>query len=199
MEKVDLKLDDVKEEDRGIIAPCGIACLGCDTHTGEGLEAAKKLKNIWERGNLKDSGIAVGLNAKEINVTLEVLNKVIKSAEGGKCPGCFIGGFAGQFCGISKCVKNKGYWTCAECDDYNPTGDNPCPNVGDNPMPMADPGQMTKMICTRYSRDTCNNLKRCQEIGYDAYIKEVKEKVADGWRTWQVVSDEMVFTKAMQK
>ena len=199
MEKLNLKLDGVKEEDRGIVAPCGIACLGCDSHTGEGLDAAIKLKNIWEGSNLKDTGMTAGLNPDEINVTLEVLNKVIKGGERGKCPGCYIGGFAGQFCGISKCVKAKGYWTCAECDDYNPDEDIPCSNVGSNPIPMADPGQMTKLICTRYSRDTCNNLKRCQEIGYTSFIKEVKEKVANGWRTWQVISDEMVFTKAMQK
>ncbi|MHA2122034.1 MAG: DUF3795 domain-containing protein [Promethearchaeota archaeon] len=199
MEKLNLKLEDVKEEDKGIIAPCGIVCLGCDSHTEEGLEAVVKLKNIWEGSNLKDTGMTVGLNPEEINTTLEVLNKVIKSGERGKCPGCYVGGLAGQFCGISKCVKSKGYWTCAECGDYNPDANNPCTNLGDNPMPMADPGQMTKLICTRYSKNTCSNLKRCREIGYETFIKEAKVKVANGWRTWHVISDEMVFTKAMQK
>lgn len=196
---MNLKLEDVKEEDRGILAPCGIICLGCDTHTGEGLEAVKKLKNIWEEGNLKDSGITIGLNPEEINITLEVLNKLIKNGERGKCPGCFTGGFAAQFCGVAKCVKSKGFWTCAECNNYDPAVETPCSQVENNPMPMADPGQMTKLICTRYSRDTCNNLKRCREIGYDAFITEVREKVANGWRTWQVVSDEMVFTNAFKK
>jgi hypothetical protein len=196
---LNLKLDDVNEEDRGIIAPCGIACLGCDSHTGEGLEAAKKLKEIWEGGNLKDTGITLGLNPEDVNTTLEVLNKAVKAGERGKCPGCFVGGYAAQFCGISKCVKEKGYWTCAECEDYNPTADEPCPNIGNNPIPMADPSQMTSLICTRYSRDNSNNLKRCQEMGYEECIKEVKEKVTSGWRTWQVISDAMVFTKVMKR
>ena len=194
-----LKLEDVKEEVRGTLAPCGIVCLGCDTYTGEGLEAAKKLKSIWEGGNVLDTSIAIGLNPKDIEKTLETLNQYIKNADRGKCPGCFIGGFAGQFCGISKCVKSKGYWTCAECEEYDPTAEMPCLRKESAPVPMADPGQMTKMICTRYSKDTCNNLKKCREIGYNAFIKEAKEKVANGWRTWQVISDEMVFTDAMKK
>ncbi|MCK4380194.1 MAG: DUF3795 domain-containing protein [Candidatus Lokiarchaeota archaeon] len=194
-----LKLEDVKEEDRGILAPCGIVCLGCDIYIGEGLEAAKKLKSIWEGGNMKDTSIAIGLNPKEINVTLETINKFIKASDKGKCPGCSKGGFPSQFCGIAKCVKSKGYWTCAECDDYDPSAETPCPNEDPNPMPMANKAQMTKMICTRYSRDTCNNLIRCREIGYDAFIEEAKEKVENGWRTWKVISDEMVFTEAMKK
>jgi len=109
-----LKLEDVKEEDRGILAPCGIVCLGCDTYTGESLEAVKKLKNIWEGGNIKDTAIAIGLDQNEIKITLETLKKYIEKSDKGKCPGCFTGGFSAQFCGIAKCVKSKGYWTCAE-------------------------------------------------------------------------------------
>ncbi|MFX0152845.1 MAG: hypothetical protein ACFFAJ_18835, partial [Candidatus Hodarchaeota archaeon] len=109
------------------------------------------------------------------------------------------GGFASQFCGIAKCVNSKGYWTCAECNDYDPITETPCPNEEPNPMPMANRAQMTKMICTRYSRNTCDNLKKCREIGYKAFIEEAKNKVANGWRTWQVVSNEMVITKAMKK
>ncbi len=194
-----MKLKVVKEEDRGIIAPCGIVCLGCDTYTGEGLEAAKKLKSIWEGGNIKDTSMTIGLNPKEINNTLETINKFIKASEKGKCPGCYPGGFASQFCGIAKCVKSKGYWTCAECTDYDPSAETPCQNEDPNPVPMANKAQMTKMICTRYSRDTCNNLKRCREIGYNAFIKEARKKVENGWRTWQIISDEMVFTKAFKK
>ncbi len=194
-----LELKDVKEEERGILAPCGIICLGCDTYTGEGLEAARKLKSIWEGGNLIDNSMAIGLNPNEIKMTLETLNQYIEKADRGKCPGCFTGGFAAQFCGIAKCVKSKGYWTCAECEDYDPTTEMPCSHEKSAPVPMADPGQMTKMICTRYSKNTCENLKRCREIGYNAFIKEAKEKIANGWRTWHVISDEMVFTNAMKK
>ncbi len=194
-----LKLDNVKEEDKGILAPCGIICLGCDTHIGEGLDAAKNLKEIWEASNLRDAGIAIGLDLKEINTTLETISKYIEKSGRGGCPGCSKGGFASQFCGIAKCVNSKGYFTCAECDDYDPMAENPCPNEDPNPVPMANRAQMTKMICMRYNKDTCNNLKKCRKMGYKVFIKEAKEKVENGWRTWKVISDEMVFTEAMKK
>ena len=41
-------------------------------------------------------------------------------------------------------------------------------------------------------------LKKCREIGYLAFIEEAKEKVANGWRTWQIISKDMVFTNAMK-
>jgi hypothetical protein len=194
-----LKLEEIKEKDRGIIAPCGIICLGCDTYTGEGLEAAKKLKRIWEGSNIRDSGVVIGLDPEDLNVSLKTLNKYIEANNKGTCPGCFIGGFASEFCSISKCVKAKGYWTCSECEDYNPSAVAPCPKEEPNPIPMNNKAQMTKMICMRYNKDTCKNLKRCREIGYNAFIKEVKEKVENGWRTWQVISDKMVFTNIMKK
>lgn len=195
-----LKLDDIKEEDRGILSPCGILCLGCDGHMGEGIEAAKKLLSIWEGFNFLDVGQVMGLNAKQIKTTLKTLKKYVRMEKRGKCPGCFVNtGPPSTICGIANCVKSKGYWTCAECDEYNPESKTPCPYIDEDVMPMADKGQMSKMICTRYNRNTGNNLKRCREIGYSAFIKEAIEKVTKGWRTWQVISDEMVFTNAMKK
>ncbi len=195
-----LKLEEVKDEDRGILAPCGILCLGCDNLIGEGIEAAKKLQSVWEGGNFLDVGQAMGFNSKGISTTLKTLKKFIKMNKRGNCPGCFINpGPPSSICGIAKCVKSKGYWTCAECDEYDPESETPCPHINENLMPITDKGQMTKMICTRYNKDSTNNLKKCREIGYLEFIKEAKEKVADGWRTWQVISDEMVFANAMKK
>ncbi|MBD3340044.1 MAG: DUF3795 domain-containing protein [Candidatus Lokiarchaeota archaeon] len=131
---------------------------------------------------------------------MKTLKKYVKSSNRGTCPGCFVNqGPPSSFCGIAKCVKSKGYWTCAECNDFDPSSESPCPYIEENPMPMADKGQMSKLICTRYNKNTIKNLKRCQEIGYVEFIKEAKEKVENGWRTWQVISDEMVFTNAMKK
>jgi len=138
------------------------------------------------------------LNPKNIETSLKILKAYINSGKE-KCPGCFVGGGPSQICGIAKCVREKGFWTCAECDDYNLNSDSPCSKSIPSPMPLGDPSQMMNLICKRYSKDTINNLKRCREIGYDAFVKEAKEKVANGWRTWQIISDEMVFTKSMQK
>ena len=196
---MDLKLEDVSEEDRGVLSPCGIACLGCDTHLGEGIEAAKCVKEIWEGSNMIDTASVLRLNPDDVKTVFKVLEVVIKSGEQGKCPGCFVGSPMSQFCGIAQCVKSKGYWTCAECSEYDPNSDSPCPHVNPSPMPMADKGSMTKMICKRYGKDTVNNLQKCRDIGYQAFINEVKKKVENGWRTWKIISDEMVFTNAMKK
>ncbi|MFX1273468.1 MAG: DUF3795 domain-containing protein [Promethearchaeota archaeon] len=195
---MNLKLEDVKEEDRGVLSPCGIACLGCDSHVGEGIEAAKKLKAIWEGSNLLDTAMVIRLNPNDVETTLKVIDNVIKSDQG-KCPGCFIGSPMSQFCGIAQCVKSKDFWTCAECNEYDVDSETPCPQVTPNTMPMADKGTMTQLLCSRYDRDTVNNLKKCREIGYTAFIEELKKKVNNGWRTWQVISNEMVFTNTMKK
>ncbi len=189
-----LKLDDMKDDDRGILSPCGILCFGCDTHIGESLEAAKNLQKIWEGWNMLDVGPFLGLNLKGIRSTLKTLKKFIQANKQGNCPGCYNGGGPSKICGIANCVKSKGYWTCAECNDYDPELETPCPHISSNPVPMSDKGTMTKMICKRYSRDTALNLKKCREIGYNEFIKEAKEKVANGWRTWQIISKDMIFT-----
>ncbi len=99
-------------------------------------------------------------------------------------------------CGVAKCVKSKNYWTCAECEDYNPDLETPCTSgVGDTTMlPLSSATEMSELLCKRYNSNTRENLKRCREIGYPEFIAEIKKKVADGWRTWQIISDEMVFT-----
>ncbi|MFX1296130.1 MAG: DUF3795 domain-containing protein [Promethearchaeota archaeon] len=194
-----LKLEDVREEDRGILSPCGILCLGCDIHLGEGVEAAKQLKKIWEGWNMEDLGPLLGLRLKGIQSTLKTLNKYIDMNERGNCPGCSQGAPMANACGIALCAKSKGYWTCAECEDYNPDSDSPCPHSKEGVVPTSDSSKMMKIICTRYSGNTIENLKRCQEIGYSAFIKEAQEKVKNGWRTWQIISSDMVFTEATKK
>ncbi len=195
-----LKLEEIEEEARGLLSPCGILCIGCDTYLGESVELVKKLKEIWEGWNILDVAPVLGFNTKDIKATFKTLNFYIESAnKQGKCPGCYNGGGPSKICGIANCVKSKDFWTCAECDDYNPESETPCPNGNPSPMPMGNSKEMMKMICKRYSKDNNNNLKRCREIGYAAFIKEAKEKVKNGWRTWQVISDEMVFTNSMKR
>ena len=189
-----LKLNEVEEEDRGILAPCGIICLGCEFHIGESIEAAKILKEIWEGWNMEDVGPFLGLNLKEIKTTLKTLDKIIKMSKKGNCPGCFVRKDPSQNCEITNCVKSKGYWTCAECDEYESESEFPCPHIKHVQIPMTDKGSMMGIICKRYSRDNVQNLNKCREIGYPEFIKETKKKVADGWRTWQVISKEKVFT-----
>ena len=154
--------------------------------------------DIWEGMNLPDVSNWMGFPPEEITNTIDTLKKYMEIREkNGTCPGCYFGGGPSKICGIANCVKSKGYWTCTECEDYDMNSLKPCPHidVDANPKPVASRGEMSAAICKRYNSNTSENLKRCREIGYNAFIEEVKEKVDKGWRTWQVISKEMVFTK----
>ncbi len=194
----ELSMEAVKEEDRGLVSPCGIICLGCDVYQGEGVEAAKKVVDIWEGFNLLDTAGLVGLDTNDIRTTIDTLKNYVERGDAaGKCKGCHSGGGPSEICGIAKCVRSKKFWTCAECEDYDPDSDNPCTSkAGDSTMlPLSSAGEMSKIICKRYRSNTGENLRRCREIGYPEFIAEIRKKVDDGWRTWQVISDEMVFTE----
>ncbi|MFW6126049.1 MAG: DUF3795 domain-containing protein [Chloroflexota bacterium] len=193
-----LSLNDVNEEDRGVVSPCGIICLGCDAHTHEGLQAAKTLGEIWEGFNLPDVAVLAGLKTQDVCSTLETLREyVVRQEKTGPCPGCFKGGGPSTVCSIAKCVRSKGYWTCAECPDFSPESDEPClySDTGLTSMPLASRREASALIRRRYSGNNVENLSRCREVGYPAFIAEAKEKVRSGWRTWQVISSEMLFTR----
>ena len=193
-----LILNDVNEEDRGLIAPCGIICLGCDVHMNESLQAAKTIIKIWEGFNLPDVAVLAGLKSQEVCNTLETLREYVDRREkAGPCPGCFNGGGPSAMCSIAKCVKSKGYWTCAECPDFNPESDEPCPHSDADlaTMPLGSRRETSALIRRRYSTNNVENLRKCREVGYPAFIAEAKEKVRTGWRTWQVISNEMLFTQ----
>ena len=190
-----LNLDDVKPEDRGILGPCGIVCLGCDMHKDESLEAAKTVVKIWEGFNLPDVSAVIGLETQEVEDTLKTLNKFIKmKEEEGVCPGCHVGAMGPcASCPVVSCAKSKGYWTCAECEDYSPESEHHCLATDPEATPFESLSAWFSMICTRYNQNNIENLNRCREIGYPAFIAEIKEAVENGWRTWQVISKKRIF------
>jgi hypothetical protein len=193
---VKLALKGVNEKDRGVIAPCGIICLGCDGHQDESLQAAKRVIEIWEGMNLPDVSVLAGLKAQEIINTLKTLKEYVDRKEkAGPCPSCFKDGGPSAFCSVAKCVKSKGYWTCAECEDFNPESEHPCPHSDADvaSMPLGSRQQTSALIRKRYNANNIENLKKCLEIGYPAFIAEAREKVRSGWRTWQVISSETLF------
>jgi len=187
-----LSLNEVNKDDRGLLGHCGIICAGCDWHTNESSDAAKTVIQIWEGHNLADVAMLKGLNSQDVLATIKTLKMYVET---GSCPGCHKkeGGF---ICSIGRCVKEKGYWTCAECKDYNPESIYPCPHTDTTSFPgLPSRSEFSALACKRYNSNTIDNLKRCREIGYPAFINEIKEKVGNGWRTWQVISNEMVASK----
>jgi hypothetical protein len=160
--------------------------------------AAKKIIEIWEGFNLADVAVLAGLTSQEVSTTIDTLRRFVEHRETHiTCTGCYGSGGPFKRCSIWKCVTSKGYWTCAECDEYDPDASHPCPHPeAENPaVPISSRGTMSNLICKRYGSNSTKNLKKCREIGYPAFIESVKEKVGKGWRTWQVISDEEIFTK----
>ena len=195
-----LSLTDVAEEDQGLISPCGIVCGGCDVCTNESVEAAQTIIQIWEGFNLADVSVVAGLTSQEILAIISNLRKFVKHREEiFTCPGCYTSGGPFKTCPIWRCVKSKGYWTCAECEEYDVESKSPCPHPeADNPdVPLSSRGNMSNLDCKRYKSNNVKNLEKCREMGYSAFIQETKEKVGKGWRTWQVISHEMVVTESL--
>ncbi|MFX1399411.1 MAG: DUF3795 domain-containing protein [Promethearchaeota archaeon] len=189
-----LSIQEVNNEERFILSPCGILCLGCDFYIGEAVEAAKKIYEIWDGWNMVDIGPVIGQDQEGIRTTLRTLKQFLDSNKK-KCPGCHDGGMGSAICGIAKCVNSKEYWTCAECEEYDPNSKNPCPYVSEEAPLMVDKGKTMKMICERYSQNPCENLKSSRQIGYHAFIEKARKKVENGWRTWKIISDKMIFSK----
>ena len=56
-----------------------------------------------------------------------------------------------------------------------------------------------EMITKRYANWNIENLKRIREVGYRRFVDEMQEKVTSGFLTSDVISSDMVVTKAIEK
>ena len=181
----------VTEEERCLIAPCGIYCGACDMFLGRSKELTTELYRIMNGFNFADVGPAVmGIEQQKAQDFLDMLDKWSKQE---KCPGCFNGG-GSPVCSIRACAQNQGFLTCAEC------GRMPCnEHPGDGKGQPQDPGGWLELITKRYSHWNIDNLKRIQEIGYRSFIDEMQKRVKGGFLTSDVISREMVITEAFEK
>jgi len=192
-----LSISDVMEADRGVLAPCGIACLGCELHLDESLAPAKSVLQIWDGFNYEDICGIFRIDAEEMAVTLKTLRKYIENRErSGPCRGCFHGeGMTPRICSISQCVRSRGYWSCAECRDFDATAESPCPHSDDSDLPLGSRDRAFALISKRYNGTNLDNLKKCREIGYAQFIEAMRSQVKKGWRTWNVISRERIVSK----
>lgn len=185
-----LHREEVRDDEKPLIAPCGIYCGACDIFLGRSRELARELHRIMDGFNFADVGpFFMGIERQEIQAFLDMLEKW---AQADRCPGCWSSG-GNPVCPVRTCAENQGFLTCAECDRM------PC-HAGKRTD--ADPGQNTQfwleLITKRYARWNIGNLERVREVGYRRFIDEMQERVRAGFLTSDVISDEPVITEAFK-
>lgn len=181
----------LNEKEKSYIAPCGIYCGACDAFLGKSKELATELHRILDGFNIIDiAPIVLGQDEKKVKTFMKILNIWKK---GINCKGCNKGG-GNPMCAIKICARKKGYLTCAECEIF------PCkPNKEDRKVPLMNKASMLELISKRYGFWNQENLKRIKEVGYKKLIKEMQDKVKEGFLTSDIITKEMVFTEAMEK
>ena len=157
---------------------------------GKSRSHAIEMYRILNGFNFADVGtIFLGIEPEKIKGFLNLLEKWGKVD---KCPGCHAGG-CNPACLIKKCASEKNFLTCAECDSL------PCKQSSETQNSFEDPAAFLALITERYSNWNIDNLERIREIGYRRFIDEMQQKVKEGFMTSDVISNEMVVTRAMQK
>ena len=183
MEGADIDRGELSDEERHLIAPCGIYCGACDLLLGNSRNLAREMHRILHGFNMADVGpFIMGIDHEKV---LEFLNTLDKWGQGKRCPGCLLGGCT-PFCSIRQCAHYRGFLTCAECDAM------PCNQTEQMPSPRA--ALQYELVTRRYSTWNIRNLARIREIGYRRFVDEMREKVARGFLTSDVISREMVAT-----
>jgi hypothetical protein len=123
----------------------------------------------------------------------DLLTILKQMGEAKRCPGCLAGG-GNPACPMKICPGEKGYLTCAECDEMPCSGDE---EKGEGELISAP--NVLEMITKRYANWNIENLKRIREAGYRKFIDEMQEKVQKGFLTGDVISGEMVVTEFLEK
>ena len=187
-----MKLDDRKalsETQADRLAACGIYCGACDALLGKSKQLAGELHRILDGFNLVDIGpIAINVEPPRIVDFLDVLSKI---NQGVTCRGCGKGG-GNPVCPIRTCAQDRGYLTCAECDEL------PCFEPAADFAPMGKETFLS-LITKRYKSWNIANLERMRQVGYLQFTTEMEAKVSEGFLTSDVISPERVMTEYFRK
>jgi len=188
MEMTNLERDKLTENEKCLIAPCGIYCGACDILLGNTRNLAKEMYRIMDGFNMADVGpLAMGIERERI---VDFLNILQKWSQASKCPGCLPGGGI-RSCPIRACLEQRGFLTCAECDMM------PCNRLQQGPSAKA--AAFFELVNRRYSNWNIRNLERIREIGYRRFVDEMQKKVRNGFLTSDVISRETVVREAMER
>lgn len=156
--------------------------------------------NIKQFGKFKRflEMIAEGELAVEEEIDVKAFQKVLrKFVETPNCLGCGTGAGAARMCPIVICCEQKGFLTCAECDDIK--NHHICRTVNETQLPslMTDNVTFFKLITHRYMNWNVENLKKIIKKGYKKYIIEMKDKVEKGFYSGQVICKDSFFRELL--
>jgi hypothetical protein len=91
-------------------AYCGLNCATCKDKFETVRTKMRQLDAAFETVNMEEMAKAIPfMNSKYRGY------KKLSDFFSHECPGCRNNG-GNPFCGIRKCVKKKGYFTCVECE-----------------------------------------------------------------------------------
>ena len=133
-----------------LVAYCGLYCGDCVKHKGEISKLAQELKELLSQEKFeKIANMIPELeNYKEFSKVLDTISNI-------ECPiGCRAGGGNAE-CEVKVCCQNKGYFTCAECDEFMY-----CTELAG--IPVIQCGVIS------YAKE----LERLREVGMDKWLEE---------------------------
>ncbi|MFQ5758556.1 MAG: DUF3795 domain-containing protein [Candidatus Bathyarchaeia archaeon] len=145
----------------GLVGYCGLYCGACGIYQGAIKQRVEQLRGIIKRYGFDKIVPELAKwepafkHYKEFESVLDGLVKLF-----GSCPGC-LGGGGDPNCKVRQCAKQKGYTTCAECNE-------------------ASTCERLQPFLKKYSGHK-ETLERIREIGVASWAEEMNEKVKSGF------------------
>lgn len=99
-----------------LMAYCGLDCSTCFGYTKTISEAAKGLRRTMRAEKVKQVWPSIPFLGD-----YDAFKKDLDALAGLRCRGCLEGG-GNPFCKIRKCCLERGYRSCAQCDEFESCG-----------------------------------------------------------------------------
>lgn len=104
----------MKEQDRNLVAYCGLNCAECFGYKMTVSEAAKSLRRELRAAKLKDAWTEIPFLGD-----YAAFKKSLDGLAMLRCPHACRGGGGNPWCKIRKCCQKKGFTGCWECADWS--------------------------------------------------------------------------------
>ena len=135
-----------------LLAYCGLYCGDCPAHTGEIADAAQNLLDVLTK--FKIDQLATIVFPKEFG-DYATLQKSLEFLRNARCTTiCRLREDTAVSCPIRKCCKNKGFFACHECADFEG-----CEKI--------------KTFMQGFHAEACiANLKSIKELGVESWLEK---------------------------